>query len=230
MPSDRDLSSRTRTDAAPAADPDDLDDLDRWRRVDERPDNEVGVPVPLALVLGRTPDLAVVLTSVIAHSTGFGFDVAVRLRRAPAGEHDLFQQVAGHVRSPDSLLLGVEYADGRRGSVVDGDRSWPPDPAGHEGHGGEEAVTLVSSGGSGGGRTYDQTWWVHPLPPPGPVLLVLRWDAQGLAETAVEVDGSLIAAAGARAEELWPWEPERLPADEEADAPARPQEGWFAQG
>lgn len=199
------------------------DDADRWRHAHERPENEVGAPVPLSLVLGRTEDLAVVLTSVLAFSTGFAFEVAVRLRQPLAGDHDLFQQVSGHL-GPDSLLLGVEYPDGRRASVLDVDGAWPP--AGRAAAG---AVSLTSSGGGGGGRAYDQAWWVHPLPPPGPVLVVVRWDAQGLPESAVGLDGAVIAGAGERAEALWPWEPERPAAGDEPPAPARPREGWFAR-
>lgn len=202
------------------------DDVERWRRTHERPENEVGVSVPLSLVLGRTQDLAVVLTSVVAYSMGFGFDVAVRLRQPPAGEHDLFQQVSAHPASVDSLLLGVEYADGRRGSVLDLDDVGPSSGRSTSGAG---RVSLVSSGGGGGGRAYDQTWWVHPLPPPGPVRLVVRWDAQGLAESAVELDGAAVADAGAGAQSLWPWEPEQVPTGDERHVPARPRDGWFAQ-
>ena len=41
--------------------------------------------------------------------------------------------------------------------------------------------------------------WVHPLPPDGPVTFVVSWLEQGVAETAVELDGAAIReAAGVR--------------------------------
>ncbi|MEJ5913675.1 hypothetical protein [Pseudokineococcus sp. 1T1Z-3] len=212
-----------------SGDPSTDDDGERWQRTYQRPDNEVGVPVPLSLVLARTEDTAVVLTSVLAYSTGFAFDVAVRLRQPPPDDRDLFWHGFGRSTSADSLLLGVEYVDGRRRSVLDVDDA-PWSPSGRANRAAAEAgpLTLVGGGGGGGGRTYDHSWWVHPLPPPGPVRVVVRWDAQGLAESVTEVDGAGIADAGARAEALWPWEPERRRHDVEAPSPARPSDGWFA--
>ncbi|TNM67749.1 hypothetical protein FHN55_10095 [Streptomyces sp. NP160] len=68
-----------------------------------------------------------------------------------------------------------------------------------------------------------------PLPPPGPVRFVVRWDAQGVPEATAEVDGAAIARAGAGAEELWPWEPApEQPWD--PPAPDLPDDGWFSRG
>ncbi len=58
--------------------------------------------------------------------------------------------------------------------------------------------------GSGTRARFDQRFWVEPLPPPGPLGVVVEWERRGLRETRVDLDGSEIVDAAARAERLWP--------------------------
>lgn len=123
---------------------------------------------------------------------------------------------------PDSrLLLGVELSDGRRAVMVNGLR--PPGPT-------DEAVdpaTVTLSwtpGGMHNELAAEARYWMTPLPPPGPVLMVLRWLELGIEETITELDGTAIAAAGHDAEVLWPLEPPRAP----PQPPAPPTTGWFS--
>jgi len=101
----------------------------------------------------------------------------------------------------DVLRLGVLYADGRRAATTGG-HLWPGDDAD------DERLVLVQGGGGGGGRSWDQDFWVHPLPPEGPVTFVASWLAYGVTETRVELDGAVIREAAQRAVILWPEEPE----------------------
>lgn len=197
--------------------------VEQWQRL-QRPDNEVAVVVPLSMVLARSDDVAVVVAGVQAHRAGFAFTLSALVRRQPRLDHDVFRQVAGHAPAGERLLLGLEFADGRRGSNIDTATAWPPALAA----GGPQAISVMDSGGSGGGRRFDLHFWVTPLPPEGPLRFVLRWDAQQVAEAVVEVDGGLIASAGDQAQELWPWEPED-PQPWEPGAPQLPVDGWFAQ-
>ena len=67
----------------------------------------------------------------------------------------------------------------------------------------------MEHGSSGGtGRRWDGNFWVHPLPPDGPVTFVASWPEYGAAETRAGLDGTVIRAAAARAVVLWPEEPE----------------------
>jgi hypothetical protein len=72
---------------------------------------------------------------------------------------------------------------------------------------------LVLQQGGGGGSSCSQDWdfWVHPLPPDGPVTLVGSWVEHGIAESRAELDGAAIRAAAGRAVTLWPEEPEFEP-------------------
>jgi hypothetical protein len=69
---------------------------------------------------------------------------------------------------PELVRLGVEFADGRKATNLghpfhrdpqDEDRSQP----------------VLPRGGGGGGRSWQMTWWVWPLPPPGQLALVCEW-------------------------------------------------------
>ena len=196
----------------------------RQRRMSE-PENEVPAPVPFTAVLGRTDDLAVCIVGMHAYSTGVSFRLAVRLRRHRRDlGHRLFDMVSGHgpdTPVEDRLLLGVEYADGRSADTVRSDWFGAQDVT-------EDQLVLSPGGGGGGGLSYDQRYWLSPLPPPGPVAFVCAWPALDLPESTAECDGQLLIDAAARAHVLWPpaqhqFEPE--PPPEPPDLPA----GWFSR-
>jgi hypothetical protein len=96
------------------------------------------------------------------------------------------------------------YADGRRAATT-GVHYRPPDD--------DDDGRLVLQQGGGGGSSRSQDWdfWVHPLPPDGPVTLVGSWVEHGIAESRAELDGAAIRAAAGRAVTLWPEEPESEP-------------------
>jgi hypothetical protein len=114
------------------------------------------------------------------------------------------------------LLLGVELADGRRGSNI-------------HGRGQSEDVVFHQGGGGGGELSVDQSWWLYPLPPDGPLRVVLSCAALGIGESSVELDGTAIRRAAADVVELWPWTApdhgERPP----PPPPDLPAGSWFAR-
>ena len=161
------------------------------------PANQLGVGVPLRILLARTERVAMALDGVVVYSTGFGFSLAGRLRRR-SGETDA--NMAHRVIRPPragtrQLLVGVRFSDGRRatGDLFLDDRD--DTPAG---------PVLLALGGRSGGRTFDVQYWVWPLPPEGPLTIVCRWEEEGIDETRVEVDAAPILRAAAGGELLWP--------------------------
>jgi hypothetical protein len=151
------------------------------------PENVVGATVPVDLVLANTGRLAVTLGGMTAYPTGVGFEVRI-LRRDAVPEDALWRM---HHPGPGGFRLGVELADGGR-AVSNGG---PPEPG--------RGPTLTARGGSGGGLTQEQTFWLWPLPPPGPLRFACAWPDEGVDETIAEVDVPIRDAA-ARAVELWP--------------------------
>ena len=188
------------------------------------PDNEIPVSVPVNTVLGRTPDACIALVGVAAYTTGVTFRLAVRMRtRAPSVEGISRVMTGYHLPGDDPearLLLGVEFADGRRASNLSGGPlpADVPDAA---------APVLSPSGGGGGDRAQDLDYWLSPLPPEGELLLVCACAPLKIPESRVIIDGGVIARAGASAIVLWP----PAPIDEEPPPvpPRRPAAGWFSE-
>ena len=114
---------------------------------------------------------------------------------APEAEGALLQESGGPAELPPELFrFGVQYADGRKATTVGN-----PFPAGEN----VEGPVLLSRGGGGGGHEWDQSYWVWPLPPLGPVTFACEWPAHGVELTRREIDGSLILDAAANAQTLW---------------------------
>ena len=158
-------------------------------------------------MLIRTGQVAVGIGSVRAYPNGFEFTAHVRVRREDEDEPgwgDPFDR-RGRRRQPadEVLRLGLMFGDGRRAATTN--RWWPgedTDPG---------RLVLQQGGGGGSARRWDGDFWVHPLPPEGPVTFVASWPKYAAAETRAELEGSAIRAAAARAVILWPEEPESEP-------------------
>jgi hypothetical protein len=176
-----------------------------------RSDAVIPASVPAAVVLIRTEQVAVAVGSVRAYPNGFEFTLHIRLRGEAEsswqGHSDPFERHRprrGAQWGDDQLRLGILYADGRRAATT-GVHYRPPDD--------DDDGRLVLQQGGGGGSSCSQDWdfWVHPLPPGGPVTLVGSWVEHGIAESRAELDGAAIRAAAGRAVTLWPEEPESGP-------------------
>jgi hypothetical protein len=182
------------------------------------PENELPVAMPQNLLLARTDDVAASLTRLQVYTTGLSFDLVVRVRPSAPETlgHSLNDIFWAHGPEGAQFLLGVEFADGRRAS------SMPR-------AGTDDQIVFHAGGGSGGQSSIEQSWWLSPVPPAGPLRLVLRCPDIGLAETVVELDGTAISRAVDDVVTLWPWE---LPRDQGPQPPPRPPDlpdnSWFA--
>src|SRR6185437_7289344 len=172
-----------------------------------QPDEVIPASVPGELMLIRTEQVAVAVSGIRAYPNGFAFTAHVRMRGQDDNEsvwRGPFNRRGRGGRQESGagpLQLGLMYADGRRGAFTG--RNWRPDE-------GAEPGRLVLQSGSGGGsrNRWDGNFFVHPLPPDGPVTFVASWPEHAVSETQAELDGTAIRAAAARAVILWPEEPE----------------------
>jgi hypothetical protein len=166
------------------------------------PDNVLGVVLPLERTLAATGDVALALRGVTVYPTGAEFDVVLLLRD---GVGDPFGWMPFHARRgragelpPDVLRLGARFADGTKATNL----AMPFFP-----HGFEErppGPVLMPRGGGGGGRRWDVSFWLWPLPAADPFAIAVEWPARGIALTQVDVATAPLVEAAARAEELWP--------------------------
>jgi hypothetical protein len=169
-----------------------------------RPDGVIPGPAQAGLFLIRTHAVAVAVGSVAAYPNGFEFTVHTRLRHGQFawGKSPLDSLADPRTRrEPEQALrLGVLYADGRRARTP----SHRPIPA-HQADG--EHLVLLETGTGGTERQWEGSFWVHPLPPGGPVTFVASWLLYQVAETRAELDSSAIHQAARRAVILWSDEP-----------------------
>ena len=215
---------------ASSGEPPTPEQLEQWHRRTSPPENEFPASLGLSTLLGRTDEAAVGISQVDAYSTGFRFTLSVRLRRprAELTHGGLYMLVGSHfrpgveIRTEDRLLLGIEYPDGRRASTLEDGRAMGP-AALDAGTG----LMFVQHGGGGDERSVDQTFWVSPLPPEGPVTVVLAWLGFGIPESRTVLDGGAIRAAADRSHLLWPPQPALEP--QRPPTPPRPSSGWFAE-
>jgi hypothetical protein len=101
--------------------------------------------------------------------------------------------------APDGLRFGVVFADGHR--LTNFDRQTPysyPIPSTPP----DTPVMRPTSGG-GGEFHYQQSLYIWPLPPDGPLTVVVEWPDQAIAETRTELDATAIRAAAAQAVLIW---------------------------
>ena len=189
-----------------------------FRRI-SAPENEIPVALPLNTLLARTGDVAIALVGLQVHMTGLSFGLVVRMRPGAVPPRRLdglfFSPPPTRVR----FLLGVELADGRR--VTNLEEHWRPGP--------DDDLVLNQGGGSGGDTAVDQSWWLSPLPPDGPVHVVVRCDDLGIPETRTELDGTAIWRAAGQVVELWPWFPPTHREPPPPPPPDVPGDSWFAR-
>ena len=215
--------------AGSAEDPPTPEQLEQWQRLMSPPENEFPAGVGTTVLLSRTDDAAVGITQLEVFSTGFRFTLAVRVRQArpELARGGIFMLLSPHAQPgleiplADRLLLGIEYPDGRRASTLQDARG--------QGIGavtGGDRLVLVPEGGGGGEMSVDQSFWVAPLPPEGPVTMVLTWPSFGMDESRMLLDGAAIRAAASHIALLWP--PQAAPEPPRLAIPPRPETGWFA--
>jgi hypothetical protein len=179
-------------------------------------------------VLARGAEVVIAVAGMQVFSAGVTFDLVVRCRtRLPATRgHELHKLISGRSWGDDDgnadrrLLFGLEFADGRMVTTT----TSPSLP--WTGADDDEPV-LNPSGGGGGDLAYDQRWWLSPVPPDGPLLLVCAWPAFGIPETQQRLDHLDLTSASRGAVVLW--NPAPMPTSPgPPPAPSVPAGGWFS--
>ncbi|MEZ0114529.1 hypothetical protein ABH920_008564 [Catenulispora sp. EB89] len=176
-----------------------------------RPDAALPAAMAENAILVHEERLAIAIGGLSVYPNGFDFSIHIRTRDDseeinPHGRRrDYVRNTVRADTDPEqNLRVGVLFADGRRAAS---NQPRPHDTPDNEAD--PDEVVLLSSRGGGGGRSYDLTYWIHPLPPDGAVTIVVSWLAQGVTEARCELDGAAIRAAAEKAVQLWPDEPLR---------------------
>jgi hypothetical protein len=171
------------------------------------PDNVIPGALPLELLLAASQTAVVALRGRAAYPTGFEFDLVARLRAmtpedGPRAGRFLVvspDEITDGKLPPRFLRFGLEFSDGRKVTNLPRTR---PEPFADPGVG----PILWGRDGSGSNSAWRQSYWVWPLPPPGPLKFVCAWPAFGIPESTASVDGAVVIDAATRATVVWPLE------------------------
>ena len=166
-----------------------------------------GPPLGVAvsdLLLARSELASVYLDYVDAYPEGFELEI----RAVASIAYDEFERKGGRwvpdifgggerqdVLPPQLLRIGVQYADGRAATNI----------GGHDSPVGGPVMQALRGGGRGGqdGSEFHQSYWVSPLPPPGPVAVICEWPAGQIPVVRREIDARSILDAAERARPMF---------------------------
>lgn len=153
---------------------------------------------------GSSANAMVVVEAARVFSDGVMFQVGRQLRRGDLSVR-AFQQLVheDHFYASDEdrrarLRYGAVLADGQH--VTDGY------PFGRDSES-TGAVLMRHGGGGGGGASsyrYTDELWLHPLPPEGPLELVVQWPSLRLPEQRVALPATDMLQAAEQVTALWP--------------------------
>lgn len=155
--------------------------------------DEVGVPALSSFLLARTDEVVVAVRSVTAHSDGLLLAVVVLFADEQRAE-DLGWAMQDFSRSPGRFRFGAVFADGR--AATSGTRDAPLVQV-------ADGPALVLLRSQPGALVWDGTYWLSPLPPPGPLVLGCRWPDRAIPETLVEIDPEPLLSAAATSGPVW---------------------------
>lgn len=189
------------------------------------PTNEVPATLVLDRVIAAGENFVVFVSTLSVFSTGIGFFTEVRGRGDPSDEGlpvtSLFDALFGSAPEEQRFLLGVEYADGRRGLRT---------PRGLDvGPGESDDIRLISSAGRGSSNNASAWWFLSPPPPPGDLHIYCAWPALGIPETCTVVAGDDLRSAKQRVQHLWA-APRYFTPHPSTPPASLPTAGWFAEG
>lgn len=153
-------------------------------------------------VLFKTDRAFLMAHRFLVYPAGIEFALNLRLRHPDDYQHELPWELRGRKRPdppPDDFLrLGVLLNDGTKWTNLDWpDLNWRP---GRQ----PDHPVVICRGGGGGRDSYNMRYWMWPLPPAGPLIVVSEWPAYDIPETRVAVDATELRACAAEAETIWP--------------------------
>jgi hypothetical protein len=144
----------------------------------------------MRFVLAASSEITVVVGDIVAYREGFSFEVVIHFRRL--NQPLMLELHEGERHGLRSRLprLGVDFGDGRRTTTRSADAT-------------PERPLLVRTGGSGGGWSQVESYWIWALPARGQLTFVWEWPAQDMPLTMHAVDADAILAAAGEIEQLF---------------------------
>jgi hypothetical protein len=149
-------------------------------------------------LLHQNDDVAIAIDRLEVYPNGFTICLAILYNPDKGQELSEIRHKAGSHIWP---RIGVRFADGRtagRSPVIGFTNEVPKDK---DGFPVEPFIRMV--GGGGGGSGWRTSTWVYPLPPDGPLEVIVGLDVAEWVETSVTLDGTEVRAAAEQAKVMW---------------------------
>ncbi|MEY9853844.1 hypothetical protein ABH923_003522 [Leifsonia sp. EB41] len=166
-------------------------------------DDEVAAIFPIGETIATNDTVALILTMARVYSNGVEFVIERRVRRGNATRREwaeLQSDMHGHfVRfNPDRLRYGIVLGDGQHLISDQAPGMYGVTPENH---------SLNPSGGGGRGSEdnylFDDGLWLWPLPPEGPIEIVVQWPVFGIPESRVVLDSAPLRGLAPQARPVW---------------------------
>ncbi len=157
--------------------------------------DEVGVGGLSSFLLARTDEVAVAVRGITAYSDGLLLSVVVLFADEQKSE-DLTWSLQDFGRSPGRFRLGCAYADGRRATTGKSDSPEVELT-------GDLSPQLVLLRAAQAALSWTGEYWLHPLPPAGPLVLGCRWPDRRIPETLAQLDAGPLLTAAAASRPVW---------------------------
>jgi hypothetical protein len=178
------------------------------------PDNVMPGAVPYEAVLAASSDAVIWISVLWAFPVGFQFTLSISTREARARRNYVsgpffLPERDAETGKPDwgpgeQFHFAVHFPDGRVADNRPRIQNAPPAPRDPP----PEVGIALRSGRMGlSPQLSEATYWVWPLPPPGPIGFVCEWPAMGIGATQVALDAGPIRDAATRSVDLWPLGP-----------------------
>ncbi|MFX0574730.1 hypothetical protein [Nocardia nepalensis] len=172
--------------------------------------------IPVERILVRTDDVVAALVGARAYREGI--ELSFHLYVRPGSEHPAIGSFTSYDGGmTEQFLVGVEFADGRTATNID---RWRLDEH-------PDSPVLMNGGASASDYLSTTSYYLTPLPPPGPLTVIVAWPAVGIAEHHVELDADSFLRATELAEALWPLETETTTREIPRVLPDLAPGGWF---
>ena len=159
------------------------------------PQDEVGLLALSSFQLIRTAEVVIAVRGITAYSDGLHLNVVVLFADEQKNE-DLAYSMNDYSRSPGRFRFGCVFSDRR--TATSGTRDAPV----VEPRAADEPV-LVLLRATQGPLSWNGDYWLHPLPPPGPLVVGCRWPDRGIGETLVEIDTAPLLSAARSSSPVW---------------------------
>jgi hypothetical protein len=170
---------------APSSEP---EMVDRWDPANGNFPGYLGVPVSMDVEPIRTERLAITLDRFRGFPGGFKAELIAIAR--PGHTLDERGMHPDRTMGPGRLRIGLQFSDGRRGYST---RDIAP----------QGAFAIRYRGGGGSPFQFRTRLWIHAVPSPGPMDLVVAWADEDLPETRLSIPTEGIIDAVSRVAPVW---------------------------